>query len=91
MKKKWYLRWIPKMCRSTILGQLPILLVLLFVVSFLPQAWGQKVPSPQAPKLVVPQKDFNFKEVEEGKPIIHSFKILNRGAEPLKIIKVRPG
>ena len=106
MKAKWHLRYVLKMPQSMIRGQIPMLFVLLLTISFLPRAWGQDMSSPQSPQapqalqspqssqaaqIVIPEKSYNFKEVEEGKTIEHSFTILNKGSEPLKIIKVRPG
>jgi hypothetical protein len=41
--------------------------------------------------MVIPEKSFNFKEVEEGKTVEHVFRILNRGDEPLEIKDVNPG
>ena len=91
MKAKWHLRYVLKMPQSMIRGQIPMLFVLLLTISFLPRAWGQEMSSPQAPQVMIPEKSYNFKEVEEGQTIEHSFTILNKGSEPLKIIKVRPG
>jgi hypothetical protein len=34
---------------------------------------------------------FNFQEVTEGSVLTHTFKILNKGDQPLKIRKVSPG
>lgn len=91
MKAKWHMRYVLKMPQSMFLGLLPILFVLVLTISFLPRAWGQEMSSPQAPQVMIPEKNYNFKEVEEGKTIEHSFAILNKGSEPLKIIKVTPG
>ena len=45
----------------------------------------------KAPKMVLEEQEFDFKEVKEGEVINHTFKVLNKGDETLKIIKVRPG
>jgi hypothetical protein len=41
--------------------------------------------------MVLPERSFDFKEVEEGKVLEHSFKILNKGNQPLEIKNVNPG
>jgi len=41
--------------------------------------------------MVIPEKSFNFQEVEEGKVVEHVFRVLNRGDEPLEIKDVNPG
>ena len=43
------------------------------------------------PRLVIEAKEFDFKEVEEGKVITHTFKVLNKGGQPLEIRRVNPG
>lgn len=43
------------------------------------------------PRLVIEAKEFDFKEVEEGKVITHTFKVLNKGGQPLEIKRVSPG
>jgi hypothetical protein len=40
---------------------------------------------------VLPERSFDFKEVEEGRTVEHSFKVLNKGDEVLEIRKVNPG
>ena len=80
MKTQWHVRCIWNMFR--------VLFLLLFAAILLSPAWGQEPPSPE---VVIPEKVFQFKEVEEGKSVEHTFTVLNRGREPLKIIKVRPG
>jgi hypothetical protein len=41
--------------------------------------------------MVLPEKFFDFREVEEGKPLEHSFKVLNKGDQTLQITNVNPG
>jgi len=41
--------------------------------------------------MVLPEKAFDFMEVEEGKIIEHSFKVLNKGKQDLLITHVNPG
>jgi hypothetical protein len=43
------------------------------------------------PRLVIEAKEFDFKEVEEGKVVTHTFKVLNKGDQPLEIKRVNPG
>ena len=46
---------------------------------------------PQGPRIVLKERAFDFKEVKEGEVIEHTFKVLNKGDQTLKIVKVRPG
>jgi len=41
--------------------------------------------------MVLPERSFDFKEVEEGKVVEHAFKVLNKGNQPLEIKNVNPG
>ena len=69
--------------------KLIFLTVFLFLASFLPSlAFAQ---SPSGPKMVIEGRDFDFKEVQEGKVAEHVFKVLNKGNQPLEIHKVNPG
>jgi len=43
------------------------------------------------PILAVPQAEFNFGEVSEGKEYVHDFVIMNGGRGVLEIKKVTPG
>ena len=43
------------------------------------------------PKMIIIEKDFDFKEVDQGIVIKHTFKVLNKGDRPLEIRKVKPG
>ena len=45
----------------------------------------------KGPRMVVEGRQFDFNEVKEGTVLEHTFKIFNKGDEPLKIISVRPG
>lgn len=55
---------------------------------FCGMAFGQ---GNKGPKMVVEGREFDFKEVKEGAVLEHTFKIFNKGNEPLKIISVKPG
>ncbi|MEJ2587676.1 MAG: hypothetical protein P8165_08875 [Deltaproteobacteria bacterium] len=43
------------------------------------------------PKVVIENPDFDFKSVDEGTVVEHTFKVLNQGDQTLKIFSVRPG
>ena len=43
----------------------------------------------EAPQLLVDQVDYNFGEVPQGEPVLHTFKFMNAGDEALLISKVR--
>jgi hypothetical protein len=43
------------------------------------------------PSMVLPERSFDFEEVEEGKIVEHAFKVLNKGDQPLLITNVNPG
>ncbi|MBW2206939.1 MAG: DUF1573 domain-containing protein [Deltaproteobacteria bacterium] len=88
MKKQWRSRCsseIPRQTKSVWLG---IVLILLFSSSLFSYAWAQESMSPQ---IVIPEKNFQFEPVEQGQSIEHTFTVLNKGREPLQIIKVKPG
>ncbi len=43
------------------------------------------------PRLLIEAKEFDFKEVQEGKAVEHTFKVLNQGDQTLEIHRVNPG
>jgi hypothetical protein len=47
--------------------------------------------APPGPSMVLPERSFDFNEVEEGKVVEHAFKVLNKGNQPLEIKNVNPG
>ena len=47
--------------------------------------------TPSGPSMVLPERSFDFKDVEEGKVVEHAFRVLNKGDQPLEIKKVNPG
>ena len=87
MKKQWLSRCSSEISRQTGRG-FGIALTLLLSFSLLSHAWAQDSMSPQ---IVIPEKNFQFKPVEQGQSIEHTFTVLNKGREPLQIIKVKPG
>ncbi len=68
-------------------------LFLMIMGLFFVALWGDTVlgQDNKGPRISVEGREFDFKEVEEGTVLEHTFKILNIGDEPLKIISVRPG
>ena len=88
MKKQWRSRCSYKIPRQTKNVWLGIVLIPLITFSLFSYAWGQDSMSPQ---VVIPEKNFHFKAVEQGQTIEHTFTVLNKGREPLQIIKVKPG
>ena len=47
--------------------------------------------TPSGPSMFLPESSFDFGEVEEGKVVEHTFRVLNKGNQPLEINKVNPG
>jgi hypothetical protein len=43
------------------------------------------------PRLVMQERFFNFKEVQEGEVVEHTFTVSNTGSETLVIEEVKPG
>ena len=43
------------------------------------------------PSMFLPESSFDFGDVEEGKVVEHTFRVLNKGNQPLEINKVNPG
>ena len=70
-------------------------LFLIIVGLFSIALWGNPCFSQdqagKGPRITVEGREFDFKDVKEGTVLEHTFKILNKGDEPLKIISVRPG
>jgi hypothetical protein len=61
-----------------------------FLISFLfsSPAPAQSVTGPQ---MVMTEKSHDFKEVDEGAVVEHSFNVTNRGNQVLEIKNVNPG
>jgi len=72
------------MKRRWFVGIICIALVTLFGYS----APAQEI---KGPNMVLKEREFDFKDVKEGKIIRHTFQILNQGDETLDIKKVTPG
>jgi len=60
----------------------------LMAIFFSPPVWAQKM---RGPKLFLKQTVFDFNEVTEGSTISHTFMVINKGNETLKILRVKPG
>lgn len=54
-------------------------------------ASGPPTPAAESPGLFIPQRSFEFQPVVDGAKVVHDFAILNKGAAPLVIEKVRTG
>ncbi len=66
---------------------LGISLLILCLGAYVPASLAQNAADP---RMVLREKSFDFKEVNEGKVLEHAFKVFNEGPGPLQIIKVRP-
>lgn len=62
-----------------------------FIVFFFVLLCSSPAQSLSGPSMALPEKSFNFNEVEEGKIVEHTFKVLNKGNQPLEITNVNPG
>jgi hypothetical protein len=45
----------------------------------------------EGPKMVLKEREFDFKQVREGKVISHAFEVRNEGDQALEIIRVKAG
>ncbi len=61
---------------------------LLFTFSY---AATTKVKAKSGPKAFFPETEFNAGELLEGENLVHTFTVINKGDDVLRIIKVRPG
>jgi hypothetical protein len=68
-----------------------LMVVGLFSMALIANPGLAQDPSGKGPKIAVEGREFDFKDVKEGTVLKHTFKILNKGNEPLKIISVKPG
>ena len=64
-----------------------IIYILIFALSGA-SVWAE---GPSRPKMVLKERTFDFKQVNEGETLKHTFQVLNQGDEPLEIINVKPG
>ncbi len=63
---------------------------LCFLLCFALLSFSQ-AQTPSGPSVVLPERSFDFKDVEEGKIVEHAFKVLNKGNQVLEIRNVNPG
>ncbi len=63
---------------------------LCFLLCFALLSFSQ-AQTPSGPAIVLPERSFDFKDVEEGKIVEHAFKVLNKGNQVLEIRNVNPG
>ncbi|MBN1105048.1 MAG: DUF1573 domain-containing protein [Deltaproteobacteria bacterium] len=68
------------------------LLIALVAYSFLSLIFlsGSRAQKPPGPQIYFQEKNFDFQEVEEGSVLDHTFRVSNRGDQPLVIEKVSP-
>jgi hypothetical protein len=66
---------------------LPVMFFLVLVALPLSAPAG----SATGPKMVMPEKHYDFKDVGEGVVIEHTFQVTNQGTEVLQIKNVNPG
>lgn len=64
-----------------------------FTCVFLVLFWAHpvRVQEVKGPKMVLKERVFDFKEVQEGETIEHTFLVFNQGDQPLEIKSVKPG
>ncbi len=62
--------------------------LIFLIILNLPSGWAKQATGP---RMVLEEKEFNAKQVKEGKIIEHAFKVLNTGDAPLEIKNVKPG
>jgi hypothetical protein len=62
---------------------------LIMLASWEGMAIAQEASSP--PNMVLEETEYRFGEVMEGTTVEHAFRVLNKGAQPLEILNVKPG
>lgn len=67
-----------------------LLIVVVFSVSFSYAASICFAQKPSGPQIVFRENSFDFGEVDEGAVLEHTYKVWNRGEQPLVIEKVSP-
>ena len=65
-----------------------IITIICMVGIFTQAVWADQ---PKGPEIFFENTIFDAKRVEEGSNVEHTFTVSNRGDQPLKIIKVKPG
>ena len=59
-----------------------------WIIFNLTTGWSQQAIGP---RIVIEEKNFDAKQIKEGKIIEHTFRVLNKGDCPLEIKRVRTG
>lgn len=72
------------------MNKIAVLVASLFLCFFSSQAVSQ-VKKPAGPQIAFEERTFDFKEVDEGTTIEHTFKVFNRGNQALVIQRVDAG
>jgi len=62
-----------------------------WISTLCPSAGPALAEETHGPRLVVEEKTHDFGTVQEGQVIKHTFRILNKGDQPLLIGRVKPG
>jgi uncharacterized protein (DUF58 family) len=63
----------------------------LFVLLFSVLLVHSELPANPAPRIELQERVFDFREMVEGQPVEHVFRVRNRGDQPLEIRNVKPG
>ena len=68
----------------------PLMLTVIFSLFFAlsSSVFAGSVP---APKMVLKERSYDFREVAEGSVVEHAFEVTNQGSGVLEIKKVNPG
>ena len=68
---------------------LRILLPVIILIAF--SAHPALAEESKGPRMVFPERSFDFGDVREGTMISHPFRVINKGDRPLEIKRVKPG
>jgi hypothetical protein len=52
---------------------------------------SEQAPGSPGPRMLMEERAFDFGEVKEGEIVSHTFRILNRGDQPLEVVNVKRG
>jgi len=68
-----------------------LMLAFLFSLVFFVLASSAPARNASGPKMVMPERHYDFKQVDEGAVVEHAFPVTNRGTQVLEIKNVNPG
>jgi hypothetical protein len=71
--------------------KLTFVIALFMILPFFARPIYSKAPPAAGPRMVLKERSFDHKNVEEGAVIEHTYKVGNEGDHPLLIKKVAPG